>query len=115
MRLKCPRKDDTLIPTARASSSTTIRARKSRRKRAMASAIELARPYPNLTRYHARISERPSFLRMKEIVAPVVGHLKLPRFPGRIEHGSASTASPEPRAGMSDTRPRCADVRRRPS
>ncbi len=40
------------------------------------------RPYPNLTRYHARISERPSFLRMKEVIAPILGRLKLPDFPG---------------------------------
>lgn len=39
------------------------------------------RPFPNLTRYHARISERPSFLRMKELIAPVLGRLKLPAFP----------------------------------
>jgi glutathione S-transferase len=39
------------------------------------------RPYPHLTRYHACISERPSFLRMKEIIAPVLGRLKLPSFP----------------------------------
>jgi glutathione S-transferase len=39
------------------------------------------RPYPHLTRYHARISERPSFLRMKEIIAPVLGRLQLPAFP----------------------------------
>ena len=39
------------------------------------------RPYPHLTRYHARISERPSFLRMKEINAPVLARLKLPSFP----------------------------------
>jgi glutathione S-transferase len=40
------------------------------------------RPYPQLTRYHARISQRPSFLRMKELIAPVLGRLKLPAFPG---------------------------------
>lgn len=39
------------------------------------------RPYPHLTRHHARISERPSFLRMKEIIAPVLGRMKLPDFP----------------------------------
>jgi glutathione S-transferase len=39
------------------------------------------RPYPHLTCYHARISERPSFLRMKEIIAPILGRLKLPAFP----------------------------------
>lgn len=38
-------------------------------------------PYPNLTRYHARIAERPSFLRMKELIAPALGRLKLPAFP----------------------------------
>jgi glutathione S-transferase len=38
-------------------------------------------PYPHLTRYHACISERPSFLRMKEIIAPILGRLKLPSFP----------------------------------
>ena len=36
------------------------------------------RPYPHLTRYHARISERPSFLRMKEVIAPVLERSKLP-------------------------------------
>jgi glutathione S-transferase len=39
------------------------------------------RPFPNLTRYHARIAERPSFLRMKEVIGPVLGRLKLPTFP----------------------------------
>jgi hypothetical protein len=39
------------------------------------------RPHPHLTRYHARISERPSFLRMKEIIAPVLARSKLPAFP----------------------------------
>jgi glutathione S-transferase len=39
------------------------------------------RSYPNLTRYHARIAERPSFLRMKESITPVLGQLKLPTFP----------------------------------
>lgn len=39
------------------------------------------RPYPNLTRYHARIAERPSSLRMKEVIAPAMGRLKLPPFP----------------------------------
>lgn len=36
------------------------------------------RPYPYLTRYHARISERPSFLRMKELIAPVLQRMKVP-------------------------------------
>lgn len=47
------------------------------------------RPFPNLTRYHARISERPSFLRMKEVIGPVLGRLKLPTFPvfPRAEEG----------------------------
>jgi glutathione S-transferase len=39
------------------------------------------RPYPHLTRFHARVSERPSFLRMKGIIAPVLERLKLPAFP----------------------------------
>jgi len=39
------------------------------------------RPYPHLTRFHSRVSERPSFLRMKEIIAPVLERLKLPAFP----------------------------------
>jgi glutathione S-transferase len=39
------------------------------------------RPYPHLRRFHTRVSERPSFLRMKEIIAPVLGRLKLPAFP----------------------------------
>ena len=39
------------------------------------------RPFRALTRYHARIAERPSFLRMKELIEPVLGRLKLPTFP----------------------------------
>lgn len=39
------------------------------------------RPYPHLERYHARISERPSYLRMKELVEPALGRLQLPAFP----------------------------------
>ena len=39
------------------------------------------RPYPNIQRYHARISDRPAFIRMKEIIAPILGRLKLPVFP----------------------------------
>jgi glutathione S-transferase len=38
-------------------------------------------PYPQLTRYHARIAQRPSVLRMQAIIAPVLGRLKLPSFP----------------------------------
>lgn len=51
------------------------------------------RPYPNLTRYHARIATRPSFLRMKEIVTPVLGHLKLPTFPNFDEAQAPRTPS----------------------
>ena len=43
------------------------------------------RPYPQLTRFHTRISARPSFLRMKQIIEPVLGRLKLPAFP--VAHG----------------------------
>lgn len=39
------------------------------------------RPYPHLARHHARIAQRPSFLRMKEILAPALGRMKLPAFP----------------------------------
>lgn len=39
------------------------------------------RPYPHLARYQARIAERPSFLCMKEIIAPVLARLSLPDFP----------------------------------
>jgi len=39
------------------------------------------RPYPHLTRYHALISQRPSFLRMKQLGAPVLERLRLPAFP----------------------------------
>lgn len=39
------------------------------------------RPYPNLTRYHSRIAERPSFLRVKEAIAPILTRMRLPRFP----------------------------------
>ncbi|GEN11824.1 glutathione S-transferase [Myxococcus fulvus] len=39
------------------------------------------RPYPNLTRYHQHISERPSFLRMKKLIAPALDRMKLPAFP----------------------------------
>jgi hypothetical protein len=31
--------------------------------------------------YHARIAERPSFLRMKEVIAPALERLELPAFP----------------------------------
>lgn len=46
------------------------------------------RPYPHLTRYHARIAQRPSFLRMKEIIAPVLGRMKLPVFPDFTDDGT---------------------------
>jgi glutathione S-transferase len=39
------------------------------------------RPYPHLTLYHARISERPSSLHMRATIAPVLGRLNLPTFP----------------------------------
>jgi glutathione S-transferase len=39
------------------------------------------RPYPNLRRYHARISARPSFVRMKDVIAPALGLMKPPAFP----------------------------------
>lgn len=39
------------------------------------------RPYPNLTRYHRLISGRPSFLRVKELMAPALERLRLPVFP----------------------------------
>lgn len=39
------------------------------------------RPYANLARYHALISERPSVVRMKALIAPVLSRLELPAFP----------------------------------
>lgn len=38
-------------------------------------------PYPNLKRYHERILVRPSFQRMQDLIAPVLGRLTLPTFP----------------------------------
>ncbi|MFT3712441.1 MAG: glutathione binding-like protein [Archangium sp.] len=38
-------------------------------------------PFPNLQRYHARIAERPSFLRVKELIAPILERVKVPVFP----------------------------------
>jgi glutathione S-transferase len=53
--------------------------------------LELA-PYPRLQRYHHRISERPSFLRMKELIAPILGRLTLPAFPPSLAMRGEPTA-----------------------
>jgi len=38
-------------------------------------------PYPSLKEYHDCISTRASFLRMQELIAPILGRLTLPAFP----------------------------------
>lgn len=48
------------------------------------------RPYPNLRGYQARIAKRPSFLRMQEVIAPVLGLLRLPVFPSVAEEETSS-------------------------
>lgn len=42
--------------------------------------VDLA-PFPNLRRFHSSVARRPSFLRMKESIAPVLTSMKLPAFP----------------------------------
>jgi len=50
------------------------------------------RPYPHLTRYHARISERPSFRRTKDLMAPVLGRVTLPAFPNFADEIQVASA-----------------------
>jgi glutathione S-transferase len=38
-------------------------------------------PYPNLTRFHERVALRPSFARIRQIIAPALERLRLPVFP----------------------------------
>ncbi len=38
-------------------------------------------PYPNLTMFHERVASRPSYLRVRQVIAPVLEHVKLPIFP----------------------------------
>ncbi len=41
-------------------------------------------PYPNLTKFHERVALRSSYMRVRQIIAPVLEHVKLPVFP-RVE------------------------------
>ena len=38
-------------------------------------------PYPNLARFHARISSRSSFSQLIQLISPALGQVKLPAFP----------------------------------
>lgn len=40
-------------------------------------------PYPNLTAFHQRVTSRPSFAQLLQIIDPVLGRLNLPAFPIR--------------------------------
>ncbi|RYZ06412.1 MAG: glutathione transferase GstA [Myxococcales bacterium] len=60
------------------------------------------RPYPSLTSYHARISQRPSFLRMKQIIAPSLGRLNLPAFPDFDSEAGAESAGGDAGSGRVD-------------
>ncbi|WP_411885200.1 glutathione binding-like protein [Polaromonas sp. YR568] len=38
-------------------------------------------PYPNLAKFHGRVASRPSYMRFRQIIAPVFERVKLPIFP----------------------------------